>query len=163
DRVLEDYGAREFIRHCHARASLGLPVRAGKLREVLRNSSTPLEAVDEVRCLHAMALADRLPQGDDIGRRVLESLDGGFDNSLVVQQLRLFMCSTRASTMVQADTPGKCGQTGLNRQIGIYLRKNFPQGTWVSNAKVTDGDRGSVSMDYWCPEHGSVEVLGPAR
>ncbi|KAF4693117.1 hypothetical protein FOZ60_011900 [Perkinsus olseni] len=69
DRVLEDYGDREFIRHCHARASLGLPVRAEKLREVLRNSSTPLEAVDEVRCLHAMALANRLPQGDDIGRR----------------------------------------------------------------------------------------------
>ncbi|KAF4663753.1 hypothetical protein FOL46_004611 [Perkinsus olseni] len=65
--------------------------------------------------------------------------------------------------MVQADAPRKCGQTGLNRHIGIYLRKNFPQGTWVSNAKVTDGDRGSVSMDYWCPEHGSVEVLGPAR
>ncbi|KAF4727540.1 hypothetical protein FOZ62_022352, partial [Perkinsus olseni] len=117
---------------------LGLPVRAEKLREVLRNSSTPLEAVDEVRCLHAMALANRLPQGDDIGRRVLESLDGGFDNSSVVQQLRLFICSTSASTMVQADAPRKCGQTGLNRHIGIYLRKNFPQGTWVSNAKVTD-------------------------
>ncbi|EER11356.1 hypothetical protein Pmar_PMAR020708 [Perkinsus marinus ATCC 50983] len=162
-RLLEEGGEKEFIRHCHARASLGLPIQVDKLREVLRNPSSALTITDKVRCLHSMALANQLSPGDEFAHRILRNIDGGLDDSPTVQQLRLFINSTRTSVAVELDTSCRFKQTALARHVGMCLKRNFPHSNWITHGKISDGNGGSVNVDYWCPEHGSVEVLGPTR